>query len=77
MKSFTFVNIQILMHFVVGPHDDKFQIYPLPHFFHELKRKCLEATNSRELSFPNDVLAETELRKDTYHFSTEMACKVG
>lgn len=56
--------------------EKEFKVFPLSHFFYELKKKCVESSVTDVLPFPNDVLAESELRKDTYHFSSEMACTV-
>lgn len=58
-----------------GTWDGEFGVYSLAQLLFEIKRKILDGT-SGTLPFPNDVLADAELRKDLYHFRSEMACKV-
>lgn len=57
-----------------GRWEDEFGVYSLAQLLFEIKRKILDGSHG-VLPFPNDVLADAELRKDLYHFRSEMACK--
>ncbi|XP_065209163.1 protein maelstrom homolog [Planococcus citri] len=55
--------------------ESEFGVYSLAQLLFEMKRKILDGNPNGILPFPNDVLADAELRKDLYHFRSEMACK--
>lgn len=55
----------------VNAWESYFRVFPLSHFFYEFRNKCAESE-----AFPNDAIADTELRKDIYHFSSNIACSV-
>lgn len=56
--------------------ENEFRVFPLPDMFFHLKNRCMEVTNPQTIAFPNDVLAKSQLQKETYHYELDTACKV-
>jgi hypothetical protein len=55
---------------------DVFRVYPLPKLFYELRNACA-SNRPGAVGFPAFILAERELEKDVFNYTTGISCEVG